>query len=263
MKALVLIKPTPDTEAKIMLTSDRKAIDHASTKFIINPYDEFAIEEALKLKEAGKLTEVVLCTFTSQTNKEVVVKGLAMGADRAIIIDNQGCESLDSANVARLLAAAVKAESPQIILGGKQAIDDDNMHVLTMVAEVLGLPHVNVVTKLEVNGETAKVEREVEGGQTEVYEVKLPVVLGAHKSLNSPRYTSLPGIMKARKKQCDVKTPADLGFDGAVLLAKNKAKFQNFQPPAEKPPGKVFKGEPLEDMVDKVVKLLRNEAKVI
>jgi len=130
-----------------------------------------------------------------------------------------------------------------------------------MVAEFIGAPHVNVVTKFELNGNVARVEREVEGGQVEVYDVTLPAVFGAHKSLNTPRYASLPGIMKAKKKPLDLKTPADFGVDAASLKAKSVTKGYKYPP--EKPKGKVFAGEPVEAMVEKVVKLLREEAKVI
>jgi electron transfer flavoprotein beta subunit len=137
------------------------------------------------------------------------------------------------------------------------------MHVGTMVAELCGMPHVNVVTKVDLAGEKATIEREVEGGQIEVYEATLPVVLGAHKSLNTPRYASLPGIMKAKKKPLDVKKPSDFGIDGAALAAKMKTKVTTYDYPPEKPKGQIFKGESVEVMVDKVVKLLREEAKII
>src|SRR4051812_5029116 len=123
MKALVLIKPTPDTEAKILAKPDGKAIDYTSVGFVINPYDEFAIEESIKLKEAGKVTEIVLCTFAAPQQKEVVLKGLAMGADRAVLVDNQGCENFDSVSIARVLAKVIESEKPDFVLAGKQAID--------------------------------------------------------------------------------------------------------------------------------------------
>jgi electron transfer flavoprotein beta subunit len=186
-----------------------------------------------------------------------------MGADRGLLIGDSGLENADSLTIAKILAAAIKAESPDLVLCGKQAIDDDNMHVGVMTAELLGWPHVNVVTKLELSGKTAKVEREVEGGQVEVYEVQLPAVLGAHKSLNTPRYASLPGIMKAKKKPLDLKKPTDLGLDAGQLKSGIHAVVKGYMNPPEKPAGKVLKGEPLEVMVEKVVKLLREEAKVI
>ena len=262
MKILVLLKQTPDTETKIVPSADGSRIETAGVKYIINPYDEYAIEEALKTKEKSG-GDVVIASVAGDAAKELIVKALAMGADRGLLISNEGLENADSLTVAKVLAAAVKAESPDIVFTGKQAIDDDNMHVGPMVAELLGWPHVNVVTKFVLNGATAQVEREVEGGQVEVYEVGLPAVFGAHKSLNTPRYASLPGIMKAKKKPLDLKKASDLGVDLNALKSGAQARIDGFTPPPEKPAGQVFKGEELEVMVDKVVKLLREEAKVI
>lgn len=261
MKILVLIKQTPDTETKIRLSADSKSVEQGDVKYIINPYDEFAIEEALKLKEKAGSGEVVIASFGGESTKELIIKGLAMGADRGLLITNSGIENADSLGVAKVLAAAIKLEKADIVFCGKQAIDDDNMHVGTMTAELLGWPHVNVVTKFDLSGTTARVEREVEGGQVEVYDVTLPAVFGAHKSLNTPRYASLPGIMKAKKKPFDVKNLGDLGLDPNTLKARAIAKSYKYPP--EKPKGKVFAGEPIEAMVEKVVKLLRDEAKVI
>jgi electron transfer flavoprotein beta subunit len=261
MKILVLIKQTPDTETKIRVTADGKNIEQGDVKYIINPYDEFAIEEALKLKEKLGTGEVVIASFGGDSSKELIIKGLAMGGDRGLLISNAGLEGTDSLGVAKVLATAIKAEKADIVFCGKQAIDDDNMHVGTMAAEILGWPHVNVVTKFELNGTTARVEREVEGGQVEVYDVTLPAVFGAHKSLNTPRYASLPGIMKAKKKPFDVKSPSDIGADATTL--KPKALIKGYKYPPEKPKGKIFAGEPVEAMVEKVVKLLRDEAKII
>lgn len=261
MKILVLLKQTPDTETKIKLSSDGTAIEMTGVKYIINPYDEFAIEEALKIKEKAGSGEVVIASFGDDSAKELIVKGLAMGGDRGLLISNSGLEKADSLAIAKVLAAAVKSEQPDVVLCGKQAIDDDNMHVGVMTAELLGWPHVNVVNKLELSGKNARVEREVEGGQIEVYDVELPAVFGANKSLNSPRYASLPGIMKAKRKPFESKTPSDIGVDAGALGAK--AKITGFAFPPEKPPGKVFQGQTVDEMVAQVVKLLREEAKVI
>ena len=263
MKIVVLLKQTPDTETKIKLSADSSKIETGDIKYIVNPYDEFAIEEALRIKEKAGTGEVVIASFGNDAAKELIIKGLAMGGDRGLLISNDGLESADSLSIAKILTAAIKAENPDIVLCGKQAIDDDNMHVGTMVAELLQWPHVNVITKLTLAGKTATVEREVEGGQIEVYEVELPAVFGAHKSLNQPRYAALPGIMKARKKPFDLKKPGDLSLDVNSIKAGIKSVTKAYSPPPEKPAGKVFKGEDLGVMVDKVVKLLREEAKVI
>lgn len=259
MKILVLIKQTPDTETKIKLSGDGKSIEQGDTKFIINPYDEFAIEEGLKLKEKLGTGEVVIASFGGDSARELIVKGLAMGGDRGLLINNAGLENADSLTISKVLAAAVKAENANIVFCGKQAIDDDNMHVQTMTAEILGWPHINVLTKFDLNGTTARVEREVEGGQVEVYDVQLPAIFGAHKALNTPRYASLPGIMKAKKKPFDVKNAADFGVTGSTP----KAVIKGYKYPPEKAKGQLFQGETVEVMVEKVVKLLREEAKAL
>lgn len=263
MKVAVLLKQTPETEAKIKVAASGASIDEASLKYIVNPYDEFAVEEALKFKEKNPSVEVVVITFGPADAKERMIKALAMGADRGLLIQDDGLKQADSFVISKILAASIKQENPSIVLCGKQGIDDDNMHVPSMVAELLDWPHINVVSKIEMNQNAAKVEREVEGGQVEVYEVTYPVVLGAHKSLNTPRYASLPGIMKAKKKPLDTKTPADLGLNVQQLLSEIKTKAVHYSEPAPKPAGKIFKGEPLEAMVTKVADLLRTEAKVI
>jgi electron transfer flavoprotein beta subunit len=263
LKVLVLLKPTPDTETKIRLSSDNKNIEMADVKYVINPYDEFAIEEALKIKEKAGKGEVIIASFGQESVRELVIKGLAMGADRGLIISNARLENTDSLGVARILQAIVSSENPDLVLCGKQAIDDDNMHVGVMTAELLDWPHVNVVTKIEILDGKAKVMREVEGGQVEVYEVSLPAILGAHKSLNTPRYASLPGIMKAKKKPIDLKNPADLGLNLEELKSKTQVKINSYAYPPEKPQGKLFQGEELDVMVSKVVNLLRDEAKII
>ena len=258
MKIAVLIKQTPDTEVNIELTSDQTKIDPTNMKFIINPYDEFGIEEALKLKEQSGQGEILLLCFGPDSARERLLKGLAMGADRAVLISSEG-HDLDSYGISQVLAHALQQEKPDLVFCGKQAIDDDNMHVGPMVAEFLSWPHVNVVTKVTLSGGSCEVLREVEGGQVESYQVELPAVLGAHKSLNSPRYASLPGIMKAKKKPFDTKTLSDLGITppAATTIIKN------YVYPKAKPKGQIFKDQSVQDMVSQVVTLLRDQAKVL
>ena len=257
MKIMVLLKRTPDTEARIKLAADSKTIDDEGVQYILNPYDEFAIEEALQIKEKLGTGEVIACSYGSEDNREIIVRGLAMGADRGMLITAD--TTRDSLGISKVLAKAVEKEQPDLVFCGKQGIDDDNMHVGVMVAEYLGWPHVNVVNKLTLNERTATIEREVEGGQMEIYETQLPLIVGANKALNSPRYVSLPGIMKAKRKQLDVLSVADLGIETAAC----KSEIVGYQYPPEKPPGKLFKDKPLEEMVAEVIRLLREEAKVI
>jgi electron transfer flavoprotein beta subunit len=186
-----------------------------------------------------------------------------MGADRAILIDNASWEHADSLVTAKVLSTVVKSENADLVLCGKQSIDDDNMHVGVMLAEYLHWPHANVVTQLTINGQNLTVEREIEGGQKEIFETRFPLVIGAHKSLNTPRYASLPGIMKAKKKPFDVKTPKDFGLETSTLQALQMTNIESYAFPAQKPKGKIFQGEAVEVMVSKVVKLLREEVKVI
>ncbi len=263
MKILVLLKETPDTETKIKISGDKMSFDETGYKYIISPYDEYAIEEALKLKDKDAGTEVVVCTFGPETAKERMIKALAMGADRGILVSNKGCERADSVAVAKLLAAVIKAENPDLVFGGKQAIDKDDSQTISMTAEFLDWPHINVATKFTLEGKRALVERSVEGGQVEVYDVALPFILGADKTINSPRYASLPGIMKAKKKPLDIKSPSDFGHAPDTMMANSTVTAASFDYPPAKPPGKIFKGEDVAVMVGKVAKLLRDEAKVI
>ena len=265
MKIAVFLKETPDTEAKILPSADGHSIATTNTKNIINPYDEYAIEEALKIKAKIGQGEVVIISFGGASVKERILKALAMGADRGILVNNEGLQSCDSLTTAKILTKAVRSENPQIILCGKQGIDSDNMHVGPMTAELLGWPHINAVTKMELSADqkTVTASREIEGGQEETYEVQLPCLFGAHKSLNIPRYASLPGIMKAKKKPLTHTTPADLGLDVSALTSSIKTTITGYQQPPQKEPGKIFKDEPVDKMAHTVATLLRNEAKVL
>lgn len=262
MKILVLLKQTPGTEDKITISADNKSIDPSSIKYIVNPYDEFAIEEAIKTKTAiGAGAEVTIASFGPADTKERIIRGLAMGADKGLLISNEGLESADSIATAKVLAAAIKDAGADLVFCGKQGIDDDNMHVGAMAAEALGWPHVNVVNKFDLTGETATIEREVDGGQVEVFEAKLPMVIGANKALNKPRFAALPGIMKAKRKPFENKKVEEYGLQTGDLAPATEV--DSYVYPPEKPAGKVFKDEPVADMVEKVVNLLRDEAKVL
>lgn len=258
MKIFVCIKQVPDTETKIKLKPDASGIDAAGVKWVMNPYDEYAVEEAIKLKESGKATNVTVLTIGPKARAvESLRTALAMGADDAIVVD--AGEDLDPATVAKGLAGAIKGEGDyKLILTGKLAIDDNAASVSQMLAEHLGVPHATVVSKLEITDSSATAERETEGGTREILQVRLPAVIAANKGLNMPRYASLPGIMKAKKK-----TIKELTLEGVGAGSGDaRIKMKNFQLPPEKPPVKVLSGD-LTAQAQTLVKLLREEAKVI
>ena len=263
MKIIVLLKQTPDTGARIIPSADGSTVETGSVKYIVNPYDEVAVEEALNIKSQIQGAEVTVLSFGPPAMKERMLRALTMGADRGLLINNEGAEKADSLSVARVLTAAVRSERASLVLCGKQGIDGDNMHTGVMTAELLNWPHVNAVTKMIVEGNQVRAEREVEGGWSEIYQVQLPAVFGAHNSLNKPRYISLPGIMKAKKKPFAIKNLTDLGLDPASLASGSKTKTEGFRLPDEKPSGKLFRDEPVDVMVDKVIRLLREEAGVL
>ncbi len=258
MKIGVLIKQVPDTETKIRIKADATGIEADGIKYIINPYDEFAIEEAIKTKEKMGTGEVVMVSLGPIRSVEAIRTGLAMGADRGILIDDTGITA-DSFVTARILANALKNENFDLIFCGKQAIDDDAAQVVQIVAEFLNLPQVMVIEKFDLREDKkgAVVHRRVGGGAKEVYDVDFPVILGCEKGLNSPRYASLPGIMKAKTKPLASLKASDLIGD-----AKPKTRNVHYRLPPERKAGKILQGEP-EQVVKELVKLLREEAKVI
>lgn len=258
MKVIVCVKQVPDTETKIKIRADGNGIDTAGVKWVMNPYDEFAVEEAIKIRESGKATNVTVVSLGPKSRvSETLRTALAMGADDAVVIDAP--EELDSFSTAKGLAAAIKAEGDfKLILSGKLAIDDNQSSVSQMLAEFLGLPHTTVVAKIEYSDGHLVAEREVEGGTREVVQLTLPALVGANKGLNSPRYASLPGIMKAKKKV--IKEIALNTLDTG--LQDVRVRFQAFQLPPEKPAAKVIPGDAATASAA-LVKLLREEAKVI
>lgn len=256
MKIGVLIKQVPDTETKIQIKAGGAGIEDGSVKWIISPYDEYAVEAALQLKEkAGG--EVVVFSLGPKRCVEAARTALAMGADSAVILDDPAFASADAVGTARALAAAAGKEGVGIIFAGVQAMDDDASAVPQIVAGVLGWPHATGISFFQHEGETAKVKRAVGGGKVEVVRVRLPAVLSCTKGLNEPRYASLPGIMKAKKKPVKNYSPADLGWTPGSKLA-----LTGWRLPPQRPPGRVLKGD-LGDQVKELVKCLREEAKVI
>ena len=249
MKIAVCLKRVPDTIAKITIGPDRKSIDETGLKFVLNPYDEFAVEEALALKEKAGAGETVAYSLGTDAAQETLRTALAMGIDRAVLLQSTG--SPDGLEIARALAGELKGGGYDLILFGKLAVDDYNHQVGPMVAEVLGLPCVSSVAHLAIADGGVQAEREIEGG-VEVMGCRLPAVLTCDKGLNTPRLPSLKGIMAAKKKPLEVK-PVTLGAGSLEVIG--------LEYPAERKAGRIV-GEGT-DAVAELVRLLRTEAKVL
>ena len=262
MNIFVCIKQVPDTETKIAPDASGSYIETNSIKWIMNPYDEFALEQALLLKGAGSGRTVTVVRVGGVKDTEALRTALAMGADNAVLV--KGADNLDSYMTAKALKGAIEkfGRSPDIIFTGKQAIDDDCLQVPGLLAYMLGMPSVSVVVGFDHDGDKVVLKREIEGGALEVYEVSTPVVVACNKGLNTPRYASLPGIMKAKRKPIAEYSMEDVG----VGEGDRKVVYGGFQLPPEKPPGKTFDATGDADkraVIKEVVGLLRNEAKVI
>ncbi len=249
MNIIVCIKRVPDTESRITPASDGTSVSTAGVKFVVNPYDEFAIEEALSLKEAAGEGSVTVMTLGGDDSKETLRAALAMGADQAVLL--KGSPSRDGLGTAEALASAIKDREYDLILFGKQAVDDDNLQVPAMVAELLGLPSATVVVELKVEAGKVTAKREVEGGHEEV-EFELPGVIAAQKGLNEPRYASLKGIMAAKKKPLE---EIELGD------AESRVEVVAVTSPPERTGGEVVGEGP--DAVPELLRKLREEAKVL
>ena len=260
MNSIVCLKEVPDTETRIEVQAG--SIVEEGVQYVVNPYDEFALEEALTWQEklGGKVT---LLSLGPERARESILKGLAMGADEVYHLSDEAFLGGDAFATAKALAAAItKLGDYDAIFCGKQAVDADNASVGIMLAQMLNLPHVSVASKVEISGGTARVERDIEGGK-EVVELPLPAVITAQKGLNEPRYPSFRGIRQARKKPFNQWTVADVGLDAAdVGAAGAKLEVVEILPPPERPPGRIVPGEPAE-AAKEVVRLLREEAKVI
>ena len=249
MKIVVCVSHVPDTATRIKVGGDGKAIDPAGITYIINPYDEYAVEEALKIKEKAGEGEVVVISLGNDNNKETIRKALAMGADTGILLKEE--THRDSLGVAKALAEEIKSQGAELVMMGKQSVDYDNSIVGQITAELLDYSCVPVCVKLEIDGEKITAEREIEGGR-EVIETSLPAVITCQKGLNEPRYASLKGIMSAKKKTIEEKTP--------VAYAPTTEIIKLHLPPG-KQPGRIVGSDA--SAVPELVKLLKEEAKVI
>ncbi len=259
MKIAVLMKRVPDTASVFKIGSDSKSIDLAGLKYVISPYDEYALEEAIKTREAGKATEVVVVTMGTEGAQETIRTALAMGADRAVFVKDDATKNFTSRGAAEALAAALKTESPELVFAGKQAVDDDASQVPERVAELMGIPHASVVSKFDLNGTKATVVREIEGGHYEI-EVPLPALFTIEKGINSPRYPTLPNIMKAKKKEIKELTLGGLGLDGAAL--SSQLQVESMALPRQDRLAKILDGDTSE-RVKKLLGILKEEEKVL
>lgn len=249
MKVLVAVKRVVDFNVKIRIKPDGSGVELANVKMSMNPFDEIAVEEAVRLKEAGTATEIVAVTIGPAQAQETLRTALAIGADRGIHVKTDA--EVQPLAVAKLLAAVAKAEQPRLIIAGKQAIDDDSSQVGQMLAALLGWSQATFASKLKIEGDNATVTREVDGG-LQTIAIKLPAVVTTDLRLNEPRYASLPNIMKAKKKTIDEKTPEGLGVDIASRLKVLKVA----DPPKRKSGVKV-------QSVAELVQKLRTETAVL
>ena len=251
MKILVPLKRVPDPDTRIRVKPDGSGVDLDGVKFAVNPFDSIALEEALRIKEKIGAVEVVVVTIGGQESVEQLRVGLAMGADRALLV--QSADGLDALAIARVLVAVYRREQPAFVLMGKQAIDDDSNQVGQMLAALLGMGQATFVSKLELveNDTKARCSRETDGG-IETVTVKLPAIITSDLRLNEPRYVSLPGIMKARKKPLEEVALADLG-----LTAASRTQVLKLEPPASRKAGVRVK------TVDELLEKLKNDVKVL
>jgi electron transfer flavoprotein beta subunit len=249
MKVLVPVKRVIDYNVKIRVKADQTGVETANVKMSMNPFDEISVEEAIRMKEAGTASEVIAVSIGAQQSQETIRTALAMGADRGILVKTD--EQVEPLAVAKILKVLVERESPDLVIAGKQAIDDDSNQTGQMLAALLGWSQATFASEIELGDGSAQVTREIDGG-LETIKISLPAVVTVDLRLNEPRYASLPNIMKAKKKPIDMLTPEDVGVDISPRLATLKV-----VEPSKREAG--VKVETAAELVDK----LKNEAKVI
>jgi electron transfer flavoprotein beta subunit len=259
LNSVVCITQVPDTESRIKIASDGRSIDEAGLKFIVSPYDEFALEEAIKLKES-KGGDVTVLAFGPDRVAQALRECLARGATKAVHIKGNSGDA-DSLGIARVLATAIKPAPYDLLFFGKQGVGTDNSLVGPMVAELLDLPQVNVVTHFELQDGKAIAHREIEGAE-EVIELTLPAVITAQKGLNEPRYASLKGIMAAKKIAIETKSVADLGLSEDEIFGK-RVRIVKLEMPAEKKAGRKIDAADPAAAAKEILRYIREEAKAI
>ena len=249
MKALVCVKRVIDYNVKIRVKADKTGVETDNVKMSMNPFDEIAVEEAVKMKEKGILNEIVVLSIGSESSGETIRSGLAMGGDRGILVKTTN--DLEPLNVAKVISKIVEKENPEIIIMGKQAIDDDSNQTGQMLAQICKLPQATFASKVEKNGERFEVTREIDGG-LETISVELPCIITTDLRLNEPRYASLPNIMKAKQKKIE---QIDVGSFGLNL--ENRLEIIEVNDPPERKPGIMV--QDVEELIGK----LKSEAKVL
>jgi electron transfer flavoprotein beta subunit len=260
VKIIVCVKQVPDTTTRIRVAPDGKNIVDSDVSWIVGPYDEFAIEEAIKIKEAKGSGEVILVSLGPDRVSSALQKALAMGADNAVHLKDLLFDTTDTLGTAKALAAAIKTLAPfDLVLTGQQGVGGDHSQIPGLLAELLDLPQVTVAVKIEVGDGKATVEREIEGAR-ETWETSLPAVISAQKGLNEPRFASLKGIMAAKKKPVTTKDAASLGLDAAALAPQ--VEVVSLSLPPDRAPVKMIQGDPAAQ-ASELLRLLHEEAKVI
>ncbi|MCI0417266.1 electron transfer flavoprotein subunit beta/FixA family protein [bacterium] len=259
MNIIVFIKQVPDTATRIKIGSGGKNIDEIDITWIISPYDEFALEEALRIKETRGAGKVTVVSAGPEKVSASLRNALAMGADDAVHVNDPALEGSDAFATARVLAAVAKARPFDILFFGKMGVGMDQSQVPSMVAEILGLPEITQIAKLEIGDRKLTAHREIEGA-TETVESSFPVVLAAEKGLNEPRYPSLKGIMAAKKKPVEALNLASLGLTAADV--ESSVVVNSISLPPERKAGKILTGDP-QEAVKELINLLHNEAKVL
>lgn len=260
MNLFVFVKRVPDTESKIKINHETNTVNEEGLNFVLSPYDEYAVEEAIQIKEAkgGQVTVFSVGPVEAQT---ILKKCLAMGADEAVLIKDDAGETFDALRTAKIISQLLKTKYTEydLLLFGKQSVGADSAQVPSMVAAMLDLPQVNVVTKLEIEGNTGAAHREIEGAEEKVA-FALPAVISAQKGLNEPRYETLKGIMAAKRKEIPIVTLEELGFAPDELAVQ--LELTKMESPPSREAGKIIEGEP-DEAAKKLAEFLRHDAKVI
>lgn len=258
MKIACLLKHVRDTETRVKVIENGNKLEFISENWVINPYDEFAIEAALRIKEKNG-AEVVSITLGNEDATKSLRQAMAMGTDRSILINEPSYEDFDPLSTAKILSKVLEKENFDLILGGKHGVGGDNQAVLSIISAIMNIPIVTVVVSLDIEGNKIRAKREIEGG-FEIVNVEMPAIITCQKGLNEPRYPSLKGIMAAKKKEIKEYKLSELGIKEEDL--KKGLKFLSYVEPPSRPQAKILSGEPKE-VVKELVKLLHEEAKVI